>query len=57
MEKSFIWLGVLVGSAAGSYLPTLWGASAFSGVSIFFGSLGGALGLWAGFVLSQRIGE
>lgn len=57
MEKTFIWLGMLVGSGLGSYVPLLWGGSAFSGASILLGSLGAVLGLWAGWTLGQRFGD
>jgi hypothetical protein len=43
--KQMIWLGGLVGSTAGSYLPALWGGSLFSFTSILLGAVGGAAGI------------
>jgi hypothetical protein len=51
--KSFIWLGLFVGSTIGGMVPMLWGGSALSISSVFFGAVGGILGIWAGY----RIGE
>ena len=48
MQKKFIMLGMVVGSFAGSYIPLIWGDSAFSMSSIFFGVVGGIFGIWAG---------
>ena len=42
-------LGMVVGSFAGSYIPLIWGDSAFSLTSMLFGILGGCIGVWAGF--------
>ncbi len=52
-SKSFIWGGLLIGSAVGSYIPALWGASVFSLYSVILGAIGGILGVWAGLKLSQ----
>jgi len=49
----FIWLGLFMGSILGSYVPSLWGEGLFSLSSIFFGVLGGILGIWVGFKTSQ----
>jgi hypothetical protein len=53
MTKKWIMLGMIVGSFAGSYVPVLWGASAFSLSSFFFGSLGGLIGIWAGYKIAD----
>ena len=47
---------MLVGSTAGSYVPAIWGGSLLSVSSIMLGGAGGILGIWAGYVLAQRIG-
>jgi len=52
-SKRLIWFGVIVGSTLGSYIPLLWGAGFFSFSSITFGALGGMLGIWLGFKISQ----
>ena len=46
-----IWLGVLIGSVIGGYLPELWGASAFSYASVFLSGIGGFAGLWIAYVM------
>lgn len=51
--KAWIATGVFFGSTIGSYLPILWGGSAFSFSSIFFGLIGGLVGIWAGWKIGQ----
>lgn len=51
--KKFIWLGFFLGSLIGSYIPNLWGAGMLSFSGIFLSALGGIIGIWAGFKLSQ----
>lgn len=50
-SKKLIWIGMFVGSALGSYVPSLWGSGVFSFSSIIFGALGGFAGIWLGFKL------
>ena len=52
-QKSFIWLGMSVGSALGGFVPRLWDASYFSLWGILFTGLGGFLGIYIGFKLSE----
>ncbi len=52
-SKALIWVGVLVGSTIGSYVPALWGAGIFSFSSIVFGSLGAIAGIYIAFKLSN----
>lgn len=52
-SKAIIWLGLGVGSAVGSLVPALWGASPFGVTSILFGALGGIAGIWGGYRLTQ----
>lgn len=49
--KQAIWLGMVVGSVIGGFVPMLWGAGAFSFSSILFSSLG-AVG---GIILAYRL--
>jgi hypothetical protein len=49
MDKKIVMLAMLVGSTIGSYLPTLFGAGVFSLSSVFFGAVGGGLGIWISF--------
>ena len=53
MEKKLIWLGMFVGSSLGGYLPSLWGDSIFSLWSILLSAIGGFLGIWIGYRLSN----
>jgi hypothetical protein len=52
-SKKIIWLLMFVGGTAGSYLPLLWGSSQFSFASIFGSALGGILGIWIGFKITN----
>jgi len=49
MDKKIIILGMLFGSTIGGYIPTLFGASAFSISSIICGALGAFIGIWLTF--------
>jgi len=51
--KKLIWLGAIVGSTLGGMLPGLWHASMFSLWGLIFSTVGGLLGIWAGWRLSQ----
>ncbi|MBI3589713.1 MAG: hypothetical protein HY093_04880 [Candidatus Liptonbacteria bacterium] len=52
-SKSIIWLGMIVGSTAGSFIPSLWGSGVLSYSSLLFSTLGGVAGIWLGFKLSR----
>jgi uncharacterized membrane protein YeaQ/YmgE (transglycosylase-associated protein family) len=41
-----IWLGVLVGSTVGGFIPNLWGAGLLSYSSVVLSAVGGFVGLW-----------
>ena len=45
---------MIVGTTAGGYLPMLWGDSLFSMTSVFLTAVGGFLGIYLGFKLSQN---
>lgn len=51
--KQLIWIGMVVGSAVGGYLPLLWGSSLFSFSSIVLTAVGGIAGIWAGYKLGN----
>ena len=53
MSKSLVFLGMVIGSTAGSYVPLLWGADMFSFSSVIGGAIGGVGGIW----LAYRLGE
>ena len=52
--KTWVWIGLFVGSAAGGYLPALWGVGMFSYTSATLSAVGGILGIWAGFKIGNR---
>lgn len=53
MDRRMIWLGLFVGSGIGGLIPSLWGAGFFSFSSIILTAVGGILGIWFGFKISQ----
>lgn len=53
MGRSVIPLCVGFGTIVGGYVPELWGAGSFSLVSVLFGFVGGAAGLWFGLRVSD----
>jgi hypothetical protein len=56
LNKLLIGIGVFCGSTIGSYVPALWGGSLLSLGSIFFGLVGGIIGVWLGHQLSKYLG-
>ncbi len=55
-SKTVIYLFLAIGSFIGGWVPTLFGASALGGVSMLGSLIGGGLGIWGGFKLSQSLG-
>lgn len=53
--KSLVWIGAFVGGLVGGYIPALWGSDFLSFSSIILSTIGGLVGIWAGFKLSQTI--
>ncbi|MFA6307209.1 MAG: hypothetical protein WC639_05395 [Patescibacteria group bacterium] len=51
--KTLVWIGVFIGGAVGGYIPTLFGAGGFSVESVIGNTIGGLIGIWAGFKASQ----
>ncbi len=51
-SRSFIWIGVFVGSTIGSLIPELWGDGMFSYSSVLLSGVGALVGLWIGFKMS-----
>jgi predicted MFS family arabinose efflux permease len=47
-SRSAIWLGVLIGSTIGGFIPELWGAGMFSYSGVLLSGVGGFIGLWIG---------
>jgi hypothetical protein len=56
MTKTFIWLGLFVGSTIGGLVPTLWGGDMFSLAGIGLSMLGAIAGIFAGYRLAQSMG-
>lgn len=56
MSRKLIWLGLFVGSSAGGYLPSLFGAGLFSGWGILGSVVGGVAGIFGGHYLGERWG-
>ena len=52
-SRTLIWIGTIVGSAVGGFIPMIWGGSAFGMSSLLFSSLGAILGIYAGYKLGQ----
>jgi len=52
-SKSMIWLGLIVGSTIGGFIPSLWGESFLSYSSVFLTAIGGLVGIWIGFKLGN----
>jgi uncharacterized membrane protein YeaQ/YmgE (transglycosylase-associated protein family) len=48
-----IWLGILIGSTIGGFIPEMWGADMFSYSSLLLsGVLAAFAGLWIGYKMS-----
>ena len=52
--KTWIWIGLFVGSAIGAYVPGLWGVGTLSYSSAVASAIGGLVGIWAGFKIGNR---
>jgi len=48
-KKALIWIGMTAGSAAGGYLPVLWGGDIISFSAVVLSTIGGAVGIWLGY--------
>ncbi len=55
-RKTIIWITLAIGSTVGGMLPTLWGDSFISMTSIFLTAVGGFVGIYVGFKVSEFIG-
>ncbi|MBI3573536.1 hypothetical protein HY090_00610 [Candidatus Kaiserbacteria bacterium] len=49
--KQLAWIGVIVGSAIGGFIPSLWGGDIFS--SVIFTAVGGFAGIWLAYKVGQ----
>jgi uncharacterized membrane protein YeaQ/YmgE (transglycosylase-associated protein family) len=50
--RSYIWIGILIGSTIGGLIPGLWGDGLLSYSSVLLSCVGALVGLWIGFKLS-----
>jgi uncharacterized membrane protein YeaQ/YmgE (transglycosylase-associated protein family) len=48
-----IMLGMIIGSFAGGYMPTLMGADSFSLTSLLGSVAGGILGIWLAYMFTR----
>ena len=53
--KRLVWVGILLGSTVGGYVPTLWGADMLSFSSILGSVIGGLAGIWIAYKISDQI--
>ena len=54
-SKRLIWIGAIVGSTVGGLLPSLWKASMLSMWGLVLSTVGGIVGIWVGWKLSQML--
>jgi hypothetical protein len=55
MTKTFVIIGAIAGSYAGSAVPILWGDSFLSMASVFFSAIGGFLGIYFAYKIATRL--
>jgi hypothetical protein len=48
-QKTIIWIGVIVGSTIGGYIPTFFGSSFLSLASLIGNTIGGFVGLYLAY--------
>lgn len=56
MTKTFIWLGLIIGSTVGGFIPTLWGGDMLSGAGFGLSTVGALLGVLGGYKLGNFLG-
>ncbi len=52
-SKTLIWIGMFIGSTIGGFIPSIWGEGMLSFSSIIFTAIGGILGIYIGFKISN----
>jgi len=50
--RSYIWVGIVIGSTFGGMIPWLWGDGLLSVSSILLSAVGALAGIWIGVRLS-----
>ena len=53
--RTFIWLGLFVGSMAGGAIPLLWGDDILSLAGLGLSTVGAIAGIFGGYWLSKRV--
>ena len=56
MTKTFIWIGLIVGSSIGGAVPMIWGDDFLSMWSLLLSTVGAIGGIFAGWKLGQMVG-
>jgi hypothetical protein len=56
MTKTFIWIGLFVGSSIGGALPMLWGDDMLSPAGLGLSVAGAVAGIFAGYRFAQAVG-
>ncbi|CAN5712561.1 hypothetical protein BH11PAT2_BH11PAT2_08890 [soil metagenome] len=51
--KQIVWIGLLVGSTIGGFIPDLWGAGLFTFSSIILSAVGGMIGIYIGWKIAS----
>ncbi len=51
--RHLIWIGAIVGSMVGGWLPTLWGSGLFSFTGIIGNTIGGLVGIYLGYKIAN----
>jgi uncharacterized membrane protein YeaQ/YmgE (transglycosylase-associated protein family) len=51
--KQAIWVGMVLGSFVGSFIPALWGAGVLSFSSIVLSAVGAMIGIYIAFKLTR----
>jgi len=49
--QSRIWIGILIGSTIGGFVPALWGADLLSFSGVLFSGIGAIVGLFISYKL------
>jgi uncharacterized membrane protein YeaQ/YmgE (transglycosylase-associated protein family) len=53
--KRAIFFGMMAGSVLGGWLPSLWGAGGLTMSAMLFSTIGGLVGIWAGWKVAQSL--
>lgn len=54
--KTFIWIGVFVGSSIGGAIPLLWGGDMISASGVALSFVGAIAGIFVGYRIGQASG-